>query len=77
MGILSTLLMAPLTAPAKGTLWLASKIAEAAEADFNDPRQLRAALRAAEAELLAGTMSEDEYDEIETDILLRLRGASG
>ncbi len=75
MGLLSTILMAPLTAPAKGTFWLAGKIAEAAEADRNDPRMLREALRAAEAELLAGTMSEDEYDEIETDILTRLRGA--
>ena len=75
MGLLSSLVLAPITGPAKGTFWLATKIAEAAETEHNDPAALRAALRAAEAELLAGTLSEDAYDEIETDILTRLRGA--
>ena len=75
MGMLSTLLLAPLTAPARGTLWLARKLAETAEGERNNPSHLRPALRAAEEQLLAGTLSEEEYDEIETDILTRLRGA--
>ena len=77
MGLLSTLLLAPLTAPAKGTIWIAAKIAEAAEADRNDPRVLKDALRQAEADLLSGVLSEEDYDEIETDILLRMRAANG
>ena len=77
MGLLSSILFAPLTAPAKGTIWVATKIAEAAEADYNDPRVLKDALRQAEADLLSGALSEEAYDEIETDILMRLRAAAG
>ena len=75
MGLLSTVLFAPLTAPAKATLWIATKIAETAEAEHNDPRALKDALRQAEADLLSGALSEEDYDDIETDILTRLRAA--
>ncbi|MEM9757475.1 MAG: gas vesicle protein GvpG [Pseudomonadota bacterium] len=73
MGLLTRLLTAPMAAPITGPLWLARKIAEAAEAEHNNPATLRQALVEAETALLAGTLTEDEYDEIETDILLRLR----
>lgn len=74
MGLLSKVLFAPLTAPSAATLWLARKLTEAAEAERNDPATLRRALSEAEAALLDGTLSEEDYDAIETDILLRIRG---
>jgi hypothetical protein len=76
MGLLSKLLMGPVTAPFNGTLWVAGKIAEAAEAERNDKGTLRAALAEAERQLLDGTLSEEDYDAIEDDLLHRLRDAS-
>ena len=73
MGLLSKVLLAPITLPPRSTIWLAQKLTEAAEAQRNDPAVLRRALAAAEEQLLNGEISEDVYDEIETEILTRLR----
>lgn len=73
MGLLSKILLAPVTLPPRSTLWLAQKLAETAEAQRNDPTVLRRALAEAEEQLLAGQMSEDDYDDFETEILMRLR----
>jgi hypothetical protein len=75
MGLLRKVLTFPVSGPADGVLWLAARIAEAAEAERNDPASLRRALAAAEAALLAGEMSEEEYDAIEEDLLTRLGAA--
>lgn len=75
MGILTNLLMLPVAAPVGGSLWLARQIAKSAEQERNSPSALREALRDAEAGLLAGELSEHEYDRIETDLLERLRSA--
>lgn len=72
MGLLRRILTFPVSAPAGGVVWLARRIAEAAEADRNDPTALKELLREAEARLLAGELSEDDYEAIETDILTRL-----
>ena len=75
MGLLSSLLLAPITAPPKGVMWVARRLAEQAEAERNNPSAIRAALADAEQQLLAGEMSEAEYDEIEDDLLDRLAKA--
>ena len=76
MGMLSKLLLLPLTSPVVGSLWVGRQIAEAAEAQYNDPAALRAALNDAEKRLLDGTLSEDDYDVLETDLLVRLQAAA-
>ena len=75
MGILSKLVLFPIKAPVGGTLWIADKISEAAEAQRNDRGTLMVALREAERQLEAGDLSEAEYDEIEADLLTRLQAA--
>lgn len=75
MGILSSVLLLPFKGPADGTIWVARKLAEAAEQQRNDPGMLKSALIDAEKKLLSGELSEEEYDEIETEILTRLRAA--
>jgi hypothetical protein len=77
MGILSGLLLWPVKAPMTGSLWVAQQIAKAADAQYNDKATLRAALSDAEAMLLAGELSEEEYDVLETDLLMRLQAAPG
>ena len=75
MGVLSTLLLLPVKGPSDGVMWVASKLAEQVEKERNSPAALRAALAAAEQKLLAGELSEDAYDEIETNLLQRLQKA--
>jgi C4-dicarboxylate-specific signal transduction histidine kinase len=75
MGLLSCLLMLPVSAPVAGSLWVARQIAESVEHERNSPAALRSALRQAEASLLAGDLTEEEYEVIETDLLVRLRAA--
>ncbi len=74
MGLLRSLLSLPVKGPVDGTLWVARKIQEAADNERNDPAALRKALAALETQLLAGLISEDEYDVAETDLLLRIKG---
>lgn len=75
MGFLSSLLLLPLAAPLQGSLWVAKRIAESVEGERNSPAALREALRQAEARLIAGDLSEDDYEVLETDLLERLRTA--
>ena len=74
MGLIRSLLMLPVKGTLDGVLWVAGQIHEAALAEINDPATLRRALLDLEKRLLAGDISEDEYDEAETRILMRLRG---
>jgi hypothetical protein len=74
MGILSRLLLLPVSGPLQGSLWVARQIAESAEQQRSSPAALRAALRDAETRLIAGELSED-YEALETDLLERLRMA--
>ena len=73
MGLLTGLLALPFKGPIDGALWVAMKVGSAAEEKLNDKSVLRDLLKEAERQLLAGEIDEDTYDEIETDILLRLR----
>ena len=77
MGILSAILLSPVRLPMRSTLWLGQKLAETAAAERDNPAVLRAALAEAEQQLLAGALSEDDYDAIETDILMRLKVIGG
>ncbi|WP_342070899.1 gas vesicle protein GvpG [Yoonia algicola] len=74
MGLLRTLLTLPIKGPVDGTLWVARKIEEAADKELNDPAALRKSLAALETQLLAGAITEEEYDEAETHLLLRIKG---
>jgi hypothetical protein len=73
MGLLTSLLLLPVSGPLSGALWVARQIAEAAESERNSPAALRAALHEAEARLISGELSEVEYDALETVLLERLR----
>jgi hypothetical protein len=75
MGLLSRLLLLPVSAPLQGSLWVAMRIAERVEGERNSPAALREALREAETRLIAEDLSEDDYEVIETDLLERLRAA--
>ena len=71
MGLFTGLLLLPL-APLRGTIWVAERLAEYAERELNDEQTVRRLLLDAEAALEAGELTEDEYEQIEDELLDRL-----
>ena len=76
MGLLRNLLLLPLKGPMDGALWVTRKIVETAEAEVNNPATLRKSLQILEWDLMAGRITEEDYDLAETQILLRLKAAT-
>lgn len=73
MGILRSLILLPVKGPLDGAVWVAQRINERVQQDYNDPANVRNALISIEKQLLANEISEEVYDALETDLLLRLK----
>jgi hypothetical protein len=73
MGLLRTLLLLPVKGPMDGALWVTQKIVETAETEVNNPATLRKSLQMLEWDLMAGRITEDQYDVAEMQILMRLK----
>jgi Gas vesicle protein G len=79
MGLITGLLTLPL-APVRGTVWLAERIQEQAEAELYDESAIRDALLELEAARQAGTFDEQELAAAEDALIERLiagRGRAG
>jgi hypothetical protein len=74
MGLFTGLLLLPL-APLRGTIWIAEKLAEYAEAELNDEAAIRRALQDAERAFEAGELTEAEFEQVEDELLERLEQA--
>jgi hypothetical protein len=74
MGLITGLLTLPL-APVRGTIWIAERIAEQAEAELNDEGAIVAQLMEIDAARQAGEISEQEAAEAEDVLLERLIAA--
>jgi hypothetical protein len=74
VGLISGLLTLPL-APVRGTVWLAERIQEQAEAEFYDEKVIRAKLMEIDAAREAGEISEEEATQAEDQLLERLIAA--
>jgi cytochrome c-type biogenesis protein CcmI len=75
MGLVTALLTAPL-APVRGTVWLAQKLAEEADRQRGDDSWVREQLAALAAAHDAGEIDDDEYDQIEEELLRQMRQTS-
>jgi chorismate mutase len=71
VGLVTGLLGLPL-APVRGVIWLAEKIRNEAEAQYYDPARIRAQLEEIDEARRAGTLSEEECDKLENELLQRL-----
>ena len=71
MGLISGLLTLPL-APVRGTVWVAERLLEQAEAEFYDERVIRAQLLEIEAAREAGTIDEEDAARAEDELIERL-----
>jgi len=71
VGLIRSLLTAPVTGPLKGVVWLAEKLQERAEGEIYNEGAVRGRLMELELMLDAGQITEDEYQEAE-DALVAL-----
>jgi Gas vesicle protein G len=71
MGILSELLLLPLL-PVRGAFWAIGQVADAAEREFYGPAVIRRQLMELSRELDAGTITAEEFDRLEDQLLDRL-----
>jgi len=76
MGLVTGLLTLPL-APVRGTLWVADRVLEEAERQLNGPEAIEQQMLEAEVAHEQGELSEEEFDQIESDLLERLLAARG
>jgi hypothetical protein len=74
MGLVTGLLTLPL-APVRGVGWLAERLLDQAWDQEMSPEAIRRQLLAAQADLDAGRMTEQEYDVVEDALIERLMAA--
>jgi hypothetical protein len=74
VGLISGLLTLPL-APVRGTVWLAERIQEQAEAELYDEDVIRAQLMEIDARREAGEIDDEEATQAEDQLLERLIAA--
>jgi hypothetical protein len=74
MGLITGILTLPL-APVRGTVWIAERILEQAEAELNDEGAIREQLEAIQAAREAGEIGEEEAAAAEDLLLERLIAA--
>ncbi|MET8677844.1 gas vesicle protein GvpG [Streptomyces sp. NPDC004647] len=78
MGLFTELLLLPL-APVRSVMWVAERLADAAENELHDPAALRAQLAALNQALEAGDIGVEEFEREEERLLdlLELRQPTG
>ena len=76
MGLLTALVTLPL-APVRGTMWVAEILLEEAERQLNDPAFVEQQLLEAEAAYDRGELTEEEFADIEDELLGRLLSGGG
>jgi hypothetical protein len=71
VGLISGIFKLPL-APVTGTVWIAEKVLEQAEAQYYDESAIQSQLREIEAAREAGDISEADAEQAEEELLERL-----
>ena len=71
MGLIGGLLTFPL-APVRGTVWIAERLLEQAEGDYYDEGAIQTQLIELETAREAGTISEEEAERAEDELVERL-----
>ncbi|MGX1849483.1 gas vesicle protein GvpG [Streptomyces sp. NBC_01456] len=71
MGLITNILTLPL-APVRGTVWVLDQVLLTAEREYYDPEPVREELRQLERQLLDESITPEEFDRREDDLLDRL-----
>jgi cytochrome c-type biogenesis protein CcmH/NrfG len=72
MGLLSNVLLAPVTLPVRGLNFVFREVQKAADQELNDPDVIRRELLELQRRLDAGLIDEATYDQAEAELLGRL-----
>ncbi len=75
MGLLTTLIGWPVLGPLKGAQWAIEQVHDAAYKELYDPAAIKRQLIALEARLEAGEITEEAFEEVELELLQRLKAA--
>ncbi|MEU4034803.1 gas vesicle protein GvpG [Streptomyces collinus] len=75
MGLISEVLLLPF-APVRGSAWAIRQVLQEAERIYYDPATVRAELARLEERLEAGEITEEEFDQVEDELLDRLENAT-
>jgi hypothetical protein len=73
VGLLTSIMGWPLL-PVRGVVWLAQRIQEQAEREFNNPMAVRRQLEEIEAARAAGEITEEEQNHLYQQVLQRVTG---
>jgi uncharacterized membrane protein len=76
MMMLFQILAFPVTGPLRTVGWIGGAIRDAVDRKMNDPAEIKRALAALEQQLEAGSISEQEYERMEMELIERLQGLS-
>jgi Gas vesicle protein G len=76
VGLLTGLLTLPL-APVRGTIWVAERLLEEAERQLNDPETIERQIVEAEEAHQRGELTDEEFEQIEAELVERLLGQGG
>jgi Gas vesicle protein G len=71
MGLFSALLTLPL-APVRGVVWIGAQLEREAQRQWSDPAAVRAQLAEVEAAFGAGSITADERDRLQDELVGRL-----
>jgi len=66
----------PVTGPMRTVAWIGGALRDAVDRKMNDPAEIKRALAALEQQLEAGSISEQEYEAMEMELIERLQGLS-
>ena len=75
MGLLGSIVKAPVAGPVKGFLWLIETLAEHAERELYDEGNIRRDLVKLEQQLDSGRITIEEFEAVESELLERLNHA--
>lgn len=74
--MLFQILSFPVTGPLQTVAWIGGAIRDAVDSKMNDPMEIKRILAALEQQLEAGSISEQEYEQEEMELIKRLQGSS-
>jgi Gas vesicle protein G len=73
MGLLTNLLLFPVTGPVAGIRWTLGKVQQVAEEELTDDSAVKQQLMELQMQLELGDIDDDEYVRREADLMQRLR----
>ena len=73
MGLISNILLFPVTGPVAGIKWTLGKVAQVVDEELTDDTPIKQELMELQMKLELGDITDDEYVQREADIMARLR----